>query len=311
VHEPKSGANFPAGPQTISGAQALAFVRQRYGLPNGDLDRIVRQQVFLGALADKVLSADMLTSPNKARELISAVQRSVVLSNGWELSRFAAQMQGLSSSSIDFYTIPTLGGAKIGGADVIKVDPAEVAQFIASLTSETPPVEDTADAPSFGATPTPTVTTTPPSTTTRPTTTTNAGPASALPPSAITVDVRNASETIGLAASVLDRLAAQGFRRGDTGDAPVALVTVIRYPSGEQYNAQVVGNALGAPFALEPDLSLPAGHVRIVIGTDYPTGGVQRFAGARQPVPPTSSDPAEASTAEHAPIVAGRLTCVN
>jgi len=105
THDPLSGADFPQGQQTISGAQALAFVRQRHGLPNGDLDRIVRQQAFLGALADKVLSADMLTSPSKARQLVTAVQHSVVLSTGWELSKFAAQMQGLTSGGIEFYTI--------------------------------------------------------------------------------------------------------------------------------------------------------------------------------------------------------------
>ncbi|MEI6407720.1 MAG: LCP family protein, partial [Actinomycetes bacterium] len=34
-----SGAVFPAGVQTITGVDALKFVRQRHGLPNGDLDR--------------------------------------------------------------------------------------------------------------------------------------------------------------------------------------------------------------------------------------------------------------------------------
>ena len=55
--EPLSGAHLPAGVQTVSGADALAFVRQRHGLPQGDLSRIRRQQVFLAATADKLLSA--------------------------------------------------------------------------------------------------------------------------------------------------------------------------------------------------------------------------------------------------------------
>jgi LCP family protein required for cell wall assembly len=41
VHDSYTGADFPAGPQTVSGAAALAFVRQRHGLPRGDLDRIL------------------------------------------------------------------------------------------------------------------------------------------------------------------------------------------------------------------------------------------------------------------------------
>src|SRR5699024_3958948 len=54
VNDPYSGANFKARHQKISGSQALAFVRQRHGLPNGDLDRVVRQQVFMAGLANKV-----------------------------------------------------------------------------------------------------------------------------------------------------------------------------------------------------------------------------------------------------------------
>ncbi|HEV8562505.1 MAG TPA: LCP family protein [Actinophytocola sp.] len=305
VDERKSGARFPAGRQTISGAQALSFVRQRYELPNGDLDRIVRQQVFLGALAGKVLSADMLTSPTKVRELISAVQRSVVLSKGWELSTFAAQMQGLSSGNIDFYTIPTQGAAKIGGADVIRVDPAEVHQFVAALTNDG--TSERNDSPDLGTTPGPTGTTT----TTRTPVTTTTPPAvtpPALQPGSITVDVRNAAQTRGLAGTVEDRLVRLGFRRGTTGDAAVQAVSVIQYPSGEQYSAQLVANALGQQLAFEPDLSLTPGHVRVILGTDYPTVQPQGFA-ARAPT--TSSPPATTSTNQPTPIVAGRLTCVN
>ena len=323
VDERLSGANFPAGRQTISGAAALAFVRQRHELPNGDLDRIVRQQVFLGALADKVLSADMLASPSKVHDLVGAVQRSVILSRGWELSRFAAQMQSLTSGNIDFYTIPTLGPAKIGGADVIKVDPAAVHQFVASLTNDgsvrsdaprsgsdlTPPSE-----PGFSTTPTSTTTTT---RSTRTTATTTDGLPTQRQPSTVTVDVRNAGETKGLAATVATKLGQQGFQLGAVGDAPVQAVSVVRYGAGDQYSAQLVANALGLQLPLEPDLSLPAGHVQLMIGTDYPSTQGFGFAPPRgTPTPPrggptTVSTPATSSTPPPAPIVAGSHACVN
>lgn len=313
VNEWRSGANFPAGVQTIDGAAALAFVRQRHELPNGDLDRIVRQQVFLGALAEKVLSADMLTSPTKVHDLVSAVQRSVILSKGWELLKFAAQMQTLTSGNIDFYTIPTEGPAKIGGADVIKVDPGKIHQFVASLTN---------DGSARSATPetgvevpgslSPTTTTTTTTTTTARTTSlpqdTGSFPTS-VSPSAVTVDVRNASQTKGLAATVSERLVRQGFLRGTTGDAPVQAVSVVRYASGEQYSAQLVAGALGGQLALEPDLSLPAGHVQVLIGTDYRS--TQGFGRAVNNIAPTSVTVPSTSTPPPAPIVAGSHTCVN
>ena len=79
VDEPLSGARFPAGPRTVSGADALAFVRQRHGLPEGDLSRIRRQQVFLAAVADKVLAGGTLTDPAKLGGLVQVAQQSVVL----------------------------------------------------------------------------------------------------------------------------------------------------------------------------------------------------------------------------------------
>src|SRR3712207_8526780 len=66
---PKSGARFSAGPQTISGADALAFVRQRDGLPRTDLDRQVRQQVFLAGLLRNMRSEEH-TSELQSRQYL-------------------------------------------------------------------------------------------------------------------------------------------------------------------------------------------------------------------------------------------------
>ena len=52
-----SGVDLPAGQQSVSGAGALAFVRQRHGLYGGDLDRIARQQAFMAGLAQRLLGA--------------------------------------------------------------------------------------------------------------------------------------------------------------------------------------------------------------------------------------------------------------
>ncbi|GAB3452791.1 LCP family protein [Actinophytocola sediminis] len=254
VREEKSGANFKKGVQTIQGKQALAFVRQRYGLPNYDLDRIVRQQAFLGALANKVLSADMLTSPAKVRELITAVQKSVVLSEGWELSKFAAQMSGLTGDGIDFYTIPTLGDANINGADVLEVDPAAVAAFVRSLTTdetaksstppETPPEADGGDDSGDGD-----------------------RPALGL----VTVDVDNGTNTSGLAKSVRDQLAEKGFSPGEVGDAEgLVSSSVIRYAPGERSLAEYVAEALAVEVVLEEDSALSANRVQVVLGADFP-----------------------------------------
>jgi len=48
--DPFSGWHGGPGTLHVNGEQALAFVRQRHGLPDGDLNRIERQQQFLGSV---------------------------------------------------------------------------------------------------------------------------------------------------------------------------------------------------------------------------------------------------------------------
>jgi LCP family protein required for cell wall assembly len=268
TEDPKSGAEFIKGVQTIAGRKALAFVRQRHGLPNGDLDRIVRQQAFLGAIANKVLSADMLTSPTKVRELVSAVQKSVVLSDGWELSKFAAQMSVLSSSGIEFYTIPVVGDTNIGGADVLEVDQKQVASFVRSLAGD----EDSSSPSSSN--PPPTTTTPAPPSSTDPGSTPDEGDRPSL--GLVTVDVENGSTTSGLAAMVRDSLADKGFNPGDIGDTSVQGSSVISYAPGEENLAQYAADQLGGSFTIVEDAAQRPGRLSVVVGTDYqPAAGLR------------------------------------
>jgi LCP family protein required for cell wall assembly len=176
VHDKYSGADFPAGTQTLSGAQALAFVRQRHGLTS-DLDRIARQQAFLSGMAEKVLSAGTFTSVSKLSALVDAVQGSVVLDQGWDVLSFAQQLRGMSSGAIAFATIPvqSLSLATPSDGDAVKVDPAQVQQFVRTAIS-TPAVQASGDDTAGGVKPVAATTTgTPSSNTKQPATSTAAG----------------------------------------------------------------------------------------------------------------------------------------
>ncbi|SDJ89674.1 transcriptional attenuator, LytR family [Lentzea albidocapillata subsp. violacea] len=87
ANDPYSGANFLAGKHTLTGDQALAFLRQRLNLPRGDLDRIARHQAFLAGIAAK------LTKDN-AVALAREVSRSVQVDAGWDVLEFAQRFQG-------------------------------------------------------------------------------------------------------------------------------------------------------------------------------------------------------------------------
>ncbi|GAA4934732.1 LCP family protein [Actinomycetospora succinea] len=134
VQDSYSGLALPAGPQQVSGAQALAFVRQRHGLPNGDLDRIARQQVFLAGATETLLSANTLTDPFAVGRITQAVSRSVTLDAGWDVLGFARQMQGLSAGAVTFRTIPT-GSTELStpyDGTAVEVEPDDVRSFVAT-----------------------------------------------------------------------------------------------------------------------------------------------------------------------------------
>jgi LCP family protein required for cell wall assembly len=132
VHDSYSGAEFPAGPQLVSGPQALAFVRQRHGLPHGDLDRIQRQQAFLASMARVVLSGDTLTDSAKRNNLIAAIKKTTVLDRGWDIVSFARQLQGMGAGDIHFSTIPVaaISQPTPHDGDAVEVDPQQVQAFV-------------------------------------------------------------------------------------------------------------------------------------------------------------------------------------
>lgn len=125
-----SGAVFPAGPQHLDGAQALAFVRQRHGLRDGDLDRTRRQQAFLASVAKSLDESGTLTNLSKLSALMDAAHRNVVLSDGWNLFDFVRDLGTAGSVPVEFHTLPVVRFDVINGQDVNIVDPAAIRQEV-------------------------------------------------------------------------------------------------------------------------------------------------------------------------------------
>jgi LCP family protein required for cell wall assembly len=151
--DPNSGADFAAGVQNVSGSRALSFVRQRDGIPGGDLGRIRRQQVFLAAAAHKVLSAGTLTSPRALSGLMTAMRKSVITDPDLDLTTLVQEAQDLIEGHIEFVTIPVVNtnARSPSGQSIVQVSVPAVHQFLRSLTA-----------------PATTTTAAPPPTTTRP-----------------------------------------------------------------------------------------------------------------------------------------------
>ncbi len=63
IHDKASGLNLKAGCQTLSGGQALSYVRDRHTFANQDLQRIQDQRIFVKALLSKLTSTGTIINP--------------------------------------------------------------------------------------------------------------------------------------------------------------------------------------------------------------------------------------------------------
>jgi LCP family protein required for cell wall assembly len=266
VSDSYSGIDLPAGKQTISGEQALAFVRQRHGLPRGDYDRIVRQQTFIAGMIRKMLDENVLLDLRKQRELVGAAAEALTVDRSLHLLGLAGQMQQVTAGSIEFQTVPYVGDERDSqGRWIIRLaDQATLHEFFGDLTADRePPPETTEPAePSAPAT---------------------------VEPSSVTVDVYNGSGISGLAAAASSDLAGQGFLAGTTGNADSTdyTATEIRHAPGEEAQANTVATVVPGATVVEAD-DVPAGTVHLVLGSDF--NGVGQAVTAAE-----TSAPAEAA----------------
>lgn len=146
-----SGLVMSAGPHTIQGVTALEFVRQRHGLPNGDLDRTARQRYFITQAFRTVASAGVLLDPGKLHALISAVDNAIYVDAGLDLVTLAQQIKNLSPDNLVGKAIPFVRYANVAAGSVEIIDPAQVRRFIENLINPPPAPRTTRTARSRSA----------------------------------------------------------------------------------------------------------------------------------------------------------------
>src|ERR1700728_2544780 len=123
LHDANSGFNAPhAGYLHLAADQALAFVRERDNLPNGDLDRTHRQQAILDYVIWKLKSEGVLTDVGQLTGLLSTADKYLITDSSWNLLDFSTQMRALSGENLKFYTAPIVGYETVDGQDANQID---------------------------------------------------------------------------------------------------------------------------------------------------------------------------------------------
>jgi len=240
-YDPNSGFYaHKAGLQHLDAAMALAFVRQRDGLANGDLDRTHRQQAFLDSVMQSLRNDGVLNDLTKIDSLLSIAKQYVITDSGWDLLDFASQMRDLTSGNLVFHTLPIVAYETIDGQDANEVNPPYIKEIVqdtfyppaasSSSPSPTPTAESSADA------------------------------------AKTTVDVYNGGNTGGLAGEVSAALVKQGYRAGQIADTSALSTTEVLYGAGASASAKTIASEFSVTATASSTVA--AGHVEVMLGAD-------------------------------------------
>jgi LCP family protein required for cell wall assembly len=107
-------AEYKVGKHHLKGWQALDYVRQRYGLPNGDYDRQRHQQQFIKAMIGQAFGKDVVTNPIKLDRVLRAAGQSVIFDGqGHNVVDYAFALKNIRSDSVVTLKLP--GGSVFNG----------------------------------------------------------------------------------------------------------------------------------------------------------------------------------------------------
>lgn len=132
--------NVPGeGMQKLQGQAALDYVRTRKTLPNGDFDRMKRQQNFLRQIMKQTFDSVSISNIGMLTNILgiftdnttvdSAFTPSLIRDLAWEL-------RGIKSSQIVFMTTPYTGTGMVGAQSVVFLNAEQDAPLFGALKND-------------------------------------------------------------------------------------------------------------------------------------------------------------------------------
>ncbi|HYB88764.1 MAG TPA: LCP family protein [Streptosporangiaceae bacterium] len=138
VHDRASGLDLKAGCQTLDGAQALAYVRDRHTFSQQDLQRIQDQRVFLRALLRKATSPGTLINPFATVPAAFGATGAVKVDSGthlYQLLQVALALRNPETTTVPIananYYVPGVG-------DAVQWDNARANRLFHDLNNDQP-----------------------------------------------------------------------------------------------------------------------------------------------------------------------------
>ncbi len=127
---------FHQGLNRLTPAQALAYVRQRDGLPQGDLSRAQRQQNLIRAIFAKTAAEHVLTDPLALYRLLDALTHALSVDATFtraKMRSLALQLHNIRGRDVTFLTAPVRGLGWEDGQSVVYLDATRCAALWSAI----------------------------------------------------------------------------------------------------------------------------------------------------------------------------------
>ena len=136
-----NGFAFPRGQITLSGEEALAFVRQGQPAP-GELDRAESQRLVLQGIASRLLTSSSLVNPGTVKAVLDQLAADIVVDSNLDARRMVELFIGLRAQSggqdLQAIKLPTAErGTTPAGDDFVRPDDDRVGALGRALNTDT------------------------------------------------------------------------------------------------------------------------------------------------------------------------------
>ncbi len=259
INNAQSRLHLTAGKHVVNGAQALAFVRLREDIGEGsDTQRIQRQQYFLAAVMQKLKSTGLLGQPSRIFAVVRDVAKALTTDSTLDLNtmlRIATSMKSLSSSAVQFITVPVVPYPGDPAAELSWAQPQSDRLFRAVEADHELPTATKGKKARQTTVPT-------------------------VSPAKVSVNVLNGSGVTGIAGSTASALTAKGFKVTGTGPALNYNFTsnVIEYSSAAQLPEVNTLKAQLGSVAVKQDAALGSNSLTLILGSNFT--GLSQTSGA-------------------------------
>lgn len=139
VYDSARDVTWSKGYTTLQGNRALNYVRDRYGLQNGDYDRIKRQQNFMRAALSQAASKGSLTNPIRFKNMLQSITDNLTVDSDFsnsDIRSLAWSLRNLRPKDITFITSPMQRFASNNAGSVIIPDLAKTRELFGDVATD-------------------------------------------------------------------------------------------------------------------------------------------------------------------------------